>query len=157
MLSRLMKLLSTQPAPGDAAGAAHRRQLAAAALLVAVARSDHALDPREEARMELALRRRFALTPEDVEDLMELAHARSRESTSDYDFTRVVNDGFTDAEKSALLAEMWGVAFADGHLHRYEEHLIRRIAELIYLPHSEFIRTRLRAAQEAGAAPDASG
>ena len=63
-----------------------------------------------------------------------------------------IRDRFTDAEKSALLRSMWQVAFADGNVDKYEEHLIRKIAALIYVPHSEFIRTKL----EAGAAAQRS-
>ena len=85
---------------------------------------------------------------EELDTLLALAEAEAQEATSDYRFTRVINDEFTNTEKSALLRAMWQVAFADGDVDKYEEHLIRKIAGLIYVPHQEFIRTRLQAAAE---------
>ena len=34
---------------------------------------------------------------------------------------------------------MWGVALADDALSRYEEHVIRKVADLLYLPHHDFM------------------
>jgi uncharacterized tellurite resistance protein B-like protein len=38
---------------------------------------------------------------------------------------------------------MWTVAYADGDLDKYEEHLIRQVAELTYVPHSDYIQCKL--------------
>ena len=46
-------------------------------------------------------------------------------------------------EKFVLIKTLWRVAAADGDIHRYEDHLIRRIADLLYVPHSDFIRAKL--------------
>jgi uncharacterized tellurite resistance protein B-like protein len=144
VLSRLKQFLSMQTGPGEAPSrTAHGRHLAAAALLIEVARADYAHDPREQIAMHEALRRAFGLTREQIETLLALAEEESAQSTSAYQFTRVINDEFSDADKSALIRAMWQVAFADGNVDKYEEHLIRKIAELIYVPHGEFIRTKL--------------
>jgi uncharacterized tellurite resistance protein B-like protein len=37
---------------------------------------------------------------------------------------------------------MWELAFADGDLSKYEEYVIRKVADLIYVSHSEFIRAK---------------
>jgi len=146
MITRLKEWLANCVPAEDAATADTQRvQIAAAALLIAVSRADYADDPREQQAMRTALARSFSLTEEDVAELVRLAEEESARATSDYAFTRLVNEEFSEAEKSALLEAMWRVAFADGELHRYEEHLIRKIAALLYIPHSEFIRTKLSA------------
>ena len=67
------------------------------------------------------------------------------ESTSLYEFTRVINDNYTPQQKLQLISAMWVVAYADGNLDKYEEHLIRRVAELTYVAHEDYIRAKLRA------------
>ena len=122
---------------------------AAAALLIEVTRSDYADDPRELEAVRKALRLTFFLDDEQLNELMELADIEARESTSSYDFTRLVNDNFDPNQKLELISAMWQVAYADGRLDKYEEHMIRRVAELIYVPHGEFIRAKLAAAGRA--------
>lgn len=142
MLARLLELLSASAASGDARKPEQQRHLAAAALLTEVARADAHRDEAEEGAMQEALSRAFGLSAADVGTVLRDAQAEVKASASDYAFTRLINESFTAEEKSALLAEMWRVAFADGNLHKYEEHYIRRITALLHLPHSEFIRTK---------------
>ena len=135
---------------GAAADAVRQRHLAAAALLTEVARADAHRDETEEGAMQEALSRAFGLSADDISTLLRDAQAEVAASASDYAFTRLINEGFTAEEKSALLTEMWRVAFADGNVHKYEEHYIRRITALLHVPHSEFIRTKHLAAASAG-------
>lgn len=153
MLGRIKDILTMRIGPGEDPGKLQRRrQVAAAALLFAVARADHVQDAREETAMRKALQRCFGLDNEEQEELLASAAGESTDASSDYPFTRLINDSFSDAEKSELVREMWRVAHADGNVHKYEEHLIRKIAVLIYVPHNEFIRTKLEVARETGAA-----
>jgi len=64
-------------------------------------------------------------------------------STSLYPLTRYINDNYNNIEKYQLVLALWDVALEDGRIDKYEDHLIRKIADLIYLPHSEFIRAKL--------------
>lgn len=149
MLTKLKEFLAAHlGADTPPVHSAHGRHLAAAALLIEVARADRGFDPREQLALTQALRRSFGLNSAELDTLLALAEAEASASTSDYAFTRLINDEYSDAEKSELVRSMWTVAFADGAVDKYEEHLIRRIAGLIYVPHSEFIRTRLAAAAE---------
>ena len=68
------------------------------------------------------------------------------ESTSLYEFTRVINDHCCAEEKVDLVGAMWAVAYADGDLDKYEEALIRQVAELTYVPHADYIKSKLAAA-----------
>ena len=153
MLTKLKEFLAARlGADTPSVHSAHGRHLAAAALLIEVARADYGFDPREQLALQEALRRSFDLSHAEIETLLALAEAEAREATSSYAFTRLINEEYSDEEKSDLLRAMWSVAFADGEVDKYEEHLIRKIAGLIYVPHSEFIRTKL----EAGAAAQRS-
>ena len=50
--------------------------------------------------------------------------------------------------KVRVVEMMWQLVYADGDKDRYEEHLIRQVAELLYLSHAEFIQARLQAEGE---------
>ena len=71
-------------------------------------------------------------------------------STSLYEFTRVINDHYSAEQKVQLVGAMWSVAYADGDLDKYEEALIRQVAELTYVPHQDYIRCKLAAQGKPG-------
>ncbi|MBR9912405.1 MAG: TerB family tellurite resistance protein [Gammaproteobacteria bacterium] len=118
------------------------RQLAAAALMIEVATIDEHFDAQELATLKAELQRQFAVDGQALDDMIALARSESRDATSLYQFTRCINDEFSNQEKLNLMTGMWRIAYADGQLDKYEEHLIRRIADLIHLPHSQFIRAK---------------
>lgn len=122
-----------------------RKQLAVAALLVEVARADHHIGQQELDHLPLLLQSKFQLTTEQLDDLIEIAKEESADATSLHQFTQWINRECTDEEKLQLLAAMWQVAYIDGELDKYEEYVIRKVADLIYVPHSEFLRARMRA------------
>ena len=122
--------------------------LVAAALMMEVARADFREDVVESERIFDLLKRAFGLSPEETELLMEEAGEEVDESVSLYEFTRLINDQLDQQEKRLVIRLMWQVAYADSSLHRYEEHVIRKVAELIYLPTAELLRLRHEAEQE---------
>lgn len=122
--------------------------LISAALLVEVMRSDHLLDAREERAFLDVLTQTLALDADSARELMELAHEKADESTSLYEFTSQVNSLFDYEGKLSLIRNMWRIAYADGEIDRYEDGVIRRVAELSYVSHSDFIRMKLQVRDE---------
>lgn len=125
-----------------------KRQLACAALLIEVATIDQNFDEREFAAMQKILADKFAISPEQCRQLTELAQSEFSDASSTYQFTRLVNDHCTYDEKYKVIKGMWSVAFADGHLDRYEEYIIRKVSELIHVTHSDFIHAKQAARSE---------
>lgn len=120
-------------------------QLAGIALLVEVAMADGHLDTRERAALSAALQKSHRLTAQEVDHLVQQAESQQDQATSLYEFTRVINDEFSAQEKYDLVQAMWAVAFADGNVDKYEEHTIRKLADLIHVSHGDFIRAKLSA------------
>ena len=75
---------------------------------------------------------------------MELAQTQAKEATSLYEFTRLINDDYDYKQKVELIENMWRIAFSDNNLDKYEDHLIRKISDLIYVSHSDFIKAKLK-------------
>ncbi len=124
---------------------AHKLQLASAALMIELSKSDQEIDETETAKLVKILKERFELEQDDLHELITLAEEDVREATSLYQFTSLMNEHFNYGEKVQLVMNMWEVAFADGKIDRYEEHLIRKVAELLYLDHKDFILSKQRA------------
>lgn len=125
----------------------HRTRLAVAALLMETLRMDRHLAKAEREQVQSSLVERFALGTEEAAALAALADAEVQEAVDLFQFTSHINRTFGVAEKIRLIELMWRVAFADGELHKYEDYLIRKVAELIHVPHKEFIAAKLRVAE----------
>lgn len=147
MLIKGFKSLFENSVGSDHNKSEHTLALVAAALLYEVARADFEQDAAEEATLTHALQKAFHLSSEDLADIQQKASAQVDEATSLYEFTRIINDHAEAHEKYAIIELMWQVAFADDEISKYEEHLIRRVAELIYVSHSDFIRAKHQALQ----------
>lgn len=121
-----------------------RVDLTCAALLIEVMNSDHELDEREQQEFIAVLQQCYKIADSDLEELTQLAKDEAHEATSLYEFTRLINDSYDYEQKLVLIENMWRIAFSDQHLDKYEDHLIRKVSELIYVSHSDFIRTKLK-------------
>ena len=117
-------------------------QLACAALMVEVAVIDGNFDHQEMETLRQVLIQFFGLATDEIDDLIQLAREESAESTSMHQFTQLVNRHCNHQQKFELITGMWRVAYADGRLDKYEEYVVRKSADLIHLPHADFIRTK---------------
>ena len=128
----------------------HGYHVATAALLVEMMRADYEIQPEEREAVLRALAAAFDdLSPEETRDLLARAEERADDATSLYEFTQHINRRLDHDQKAHVVELLWRVAYADGDLDKYEEHLVRRIADLIHVPHSVFIRMKHKARGEA--------
>ena len=143
MLDKIKQYFSNELALDDSNNAEHSLQLACAALLIELSRADYQQDEAEQQAIEKALNKSFALSGEELKTLITLAEEENREAISLYQFTNLIKDNYSPEQRFELVKMLWQVAIADGNIDKYEDHLIRKVADLIYLPHSEFIRAKL--------------
>ena len=116
---------------------------ACSALLIEVAYADKVFDESEINSLKESLKETYNIDEEIINELISDAKKTVDESTSLYEYTRVVNDEFDYTDKLELLSRIWKLAFADGNLDKYEDHLIRKISDLIHISHSDFIKIKL--------------
>lgn len=119
--------------------------LAIAALLCQVSQADHSVDEKEEAAKIQMLGKLLILTEADAKALLQEATLRSENSASLYEFTDQLRD-LEHQQRFELIQSMWQVAYADNVLDPIEEAIIRKVAELLYVNHSDFIRAKLSVA-----------
>lgn len=143
MFAKLKALIGSDFADTDAASSEDDMRLACAALMVEVATIDNQFSESESEALITVLKSQFQLSESEAKALVTFAETARHDATSLHEFTKEVNESCTQDEKFELIKGMWSVAYADGHLDKYEEHIIRRAADLIHVGHSDFIRAKL--------------
>ncbi len=128
----------------------HGLRLATAALLIEMSRADFDAKAEDKAAVITVVGRVFELTEQETHELVFLAEEEARQATSLYQFTSLINRAFSPDQKAHVVELLWEVAYADGQLHKYEEHLVRKIADLIHVPHRTFIRAKHKVKREIG-------
>lgn len=126
----------------------HNPQLAAAALLVEIMNADDELSEQESEAIKTILFDTLFITAEVAEELLATAKQQVHEANDLFQFTEVINKNYSYEEKVHLVESLWKVAYSDKQLDKYEEHMIRRIADLIYVSHGDFMQTKSRVKQK---------
>ena len=121
--------------------------LATAILMIEVSMADFSQDEQELGRIRELLLTRLSVSEQDVDTLLEDAHAEADRLVSLQHITRLMNEQLDQAAKVRVIELMWLVAYADGEKHHYEEHLLRQVADLLYVSHADFIQARHQAEQ----------
>ena len=118
------------------------------ALLLETSMADEVLDESELMALKNTLQKDFQINENEIDELIGLAKENVEDSTSLYEFTRDINDNFDATERVKLIESMWKIAYADGNIDKYEEHIIRKVSNLIYVAHSDFIKAKLSAKEQ---------
>ena len=154
MLGSLKKLFEERVAPQVGKSSPEEREhglrLAAAALLFEVVRADGTVKDEELTVMRAALQGTFGLARDETEEIARLAGEASRGAASLYEFTSLVDRELGFDEKKRLVELLWLVAFADSAKDAHEEHIVRRVAGLLHVPHPDFIDAKIRARARSG-------
>ena len=116
---------------------------ACAALLIETALADKVFNEEEMISMKQTLNKVYKVDEKDIEELINESKKKVSESTSLYEYTRLINDLCDYEDKIRLISNLWSIAFADKHLDKYEEYLIRKISDLLHVSHKDFIQQKL--------------
>ncbi len=149
MLKTIRVFFEQRIAGTAAATPRHSLELATAALLIEVVRSDRDTQPAERDAVLRAVHEKFGLSGAEADELLRLAEDEVRQASGYYQFTSLINAQFTQEQKQRVIELMWRVAYADDVLSAHELHLMRKIAGLLHVPDSAYIAAKLRAKEEA--------
>ena len=119
-------------------------QLATAVLFLEMMIMDDKIELKEQEVILSLIQQNFSLTPEQATSLMELAEQQRKQATDYFQFTSLINKTYSLEQKVHLIESLWKIAFIDGVLDMNEEYLVRKIAELLHVPHSAFIMAKDR-------------
>lgn len=146
MLNAIKALLNSQTdnEAGLAGEIKNQPMLATAALMVEVMAADHDKDAIEIAALQRLLKKQFQLSDSAAESLFKDAIEAHDSATDYFAFTREINNQYSMAEKIQLIESLWQMAAADDDVQAVEQHVIRRIAGLLHVAHSDFIAGKLK-------------
>ncbi|MBP8214509.1 MAG: TerB family tellurite resistance protein [Propionivibrio sp.] len=153
MIASIKGFFSQFIEPGTTQDGAHSGkalQIATAALLLEMMRMDRHIAEEERASVVATLREQFGLEANQLETLLELAEEEARQATSYYQFTSLINKSCSAEQKNRIIENLWHVAMCDGHIDAHENHLMRKIADLLYVGHADYIAAKQRARVSAG-------
>ncbi len=138
------KIALSKPETGitDKKATDHALRLATAALLIEITRADSEVKAVELEAVARALDKKFELAPQETAELIELATEEADGAVSFYEFTSLINKGFSYERKRLIISLLWQVVFSDEYMEKHEEHYVRKIAELLHVSHRDFIETR---------------
>lgn len=143
MLSRLLNRIRQPHA--DRSESESDLALAAAVLFLEVAWADHDIATEELDVLRAALASTFHLSQAETEELVQAGRSHHDDSVGIYGFTRAINESWSLARRVDLVAQLWRLAYADEALSKYEEFTIRKIADMLYVSHNDFILAKLKA------------
>ena len=126
----------------------HQLRLASAALMIEVLHADYSVNQDELDVLRDALQENFGISRDEALELVQLAKAERTEATDYYQFTSLINEYYTQQQKRDLVTRLWQMAYADKTIHKFEEHLVRRLSDLLHVPHSAFIQSKHKAARK---------
>ncbi len=148
MISKLKKFFDQNLSVTETELPEHKLKLATAALLIEIMHQDHTVQPEEQQAVKKALMGEFQLTDHETLELFELAKKHAKQATDLYQFTSLINQQYSQKQKIHLIELLWQIAFSDNQLDSFEEHMIRRVADLIYVSHKDFIQTKHRVQEQ---------
>lgn len=140
MIDRIIALFKQQ----EEVEQSHKPELAAAALLVEIMNADHDISAQEASTIKSILFDTLFITEEVANELLTSAQQQVQQANDLYQFTEVINSRYSYNEKVSLIESLWKVAYSDQQLDKYEEHMVRKIADLLHVSHSDFIQCKHR-------------
>ena len=117
-------------------------ELACTVLLCEVMRADGQLQQQERELLAHIISEEFSISEEEVVEIIEKGIILSDQAVDFYQFTSLINSHYSIEERMNMVKLLWKIAYADGELAAIEEHIIRKIADLLYLRQTEYVQTK---------------
>ncbi|MCU7836686.1 MAG: TerB family tellurite resistance protein [gamma proteobacterium symbiont of Taylorina sp.] len=122
----------------------HQLQLATTALFIEMMLQDGKQHKNEIEAVKKAIKIHFNISAHELDELFLLAEHELKLATDYYQFTQLINNNFSQTQKIKIIENLWTIAYADSHLDDLEEHMVRKIADLIHVPHMQFIKAKVK-------------
>ena len=115
---------------------------ATAVLMLDVARADYVFEESEFERVLELVERHFGLSPEESVQLVNDAGDEAEDLTSVHQFTELLHEHLDETDKARIVALLWQIAYADGRLDKYEDSLVLKISDLLYVSRARVMRLK---------------
>jgi len=120
-------------------------ELASVVLMIEISLADENIGDSEYEIIKNIMLDQFNLDNIQIDELISLAKDEVDHAVSLHEFSEIINNELSATDKISIIENLWHVAYADAYLHKYEEYYIRKIADLLHVSHSDYIKTKLKA------------
>ena len=150
LLDQVASAVAVTGADGDeSTSRQHALDLATAVLMVQVARADYRFEESEFDALLSLIERHLELDPEEASELANKAGEKAEEAIDVHQFTKKLHEHLSETDKARVVSMLWRVAYADGRLDKFEDSLVLKISDLLYV--SRGLVMRLKHDAEIGA------
>ncbi|WP_322407069.1 TerB family tellurite resistance protein [Idiomarina sp. PL1-037] len=111
-------------------------------LMTEISLADGKLSDDERQHLLHELENEYEIKGEQAENAIKKAVTAVKEASSLHEFTSQLK-ALAYEKRVELLESLWIVAYADGELDPHEESMLRKLADLLYIGHADYIRTKL--------------
>ena len=118
------------------------QQYLAVVLMLQLSHADFSSEQQEHHVVMQYIQQEFGLSATTAESVFSSAQTQAKDATCLHGFTSKLK-GLPYADKLSILDQLWKVAFADGELEPNEEAMLRKIADLMFIRHSDYIQSKL--------------
>lgn len=151
MLNKLSDFLSTMFLPEEGGHSGENTlQLAVAVLLIEVMQADAECAFEEQAAIMNILKGRFMLSDAEVTQLSEQAQQTSKAANDFHQFTSLINNQLALPEKVQIVEYLWRIVYADGQVSAHENHIMRKLVDLLHISLGDNAAAKQRARAAAG-------
>ena len=150
MFDHLKKIFSEETEKPSSETKNKKVEIAACALFIEMAKADGEFSDDERSFIISEMKRTFNLDDNYTKDLMILAEQKAKESISLYEFTSIINNSFSQQEKTELIESLWKLIYTDKKLNAYEDQLIKQIGATMNIEHKQLINSKLWVKQQLG-------
>ena len=130
--------------PESAQDVNHDTAVACLALFLEMAHIDGEFSEAERESIISLMERRYDLSKEIIQELMDSAKKQLDQSIDLWQFTNLINHNYSLEEKLAIIEMFWRVAYADGKLESHEDYLLHKLANLLRLSHRQLIDAKMK-------------
>ena len=143
LINQVVASISVKPTTEiDAENREEALRLATAVLMIDVARADDIFEESEFDRVLQLVEKNFKLTPEQAAALVNKADEKADDLVSAFEFTKILHEHLAQEEKARIVGMLWQIAYADGRLDKYEDSLVRKISDLLYVSRGRSMRLK---------------
>ena len=120
----------------------HQLQLATCILLIEVSKSDDDYDKVEQEKIISLIKDKFSLSYDEIEEVFSFSNNHHNKMISLFEWTDIINKECSYNQKLIIIGFMWDIAFIDSKIDKYEDYTIRKVCDLIYVKHKDFINLK---------------
>jgi uncharacterized tellurite resistance protein B-like protein len=144
VVKRFFNKATTEVSKGANQNTEHDMRVATCALLVEIARIDEKFTDAEMETILSILKEQYGLSQDHADALIAEAEKELKKSVDLWQFSKLINDNYSNEEKIEIIEILWRIVYVDGKMDQHEHYLMNKLQNLLRLTHDQLITAKLK-------------